>query len=63
MWVVYVTMAIVIVLISYFWVNGITSMHEKYPDYKGEEFSGGFDFDDNPECDATLMDGLEDEEQ
>ena len=62
MLIVYVTMAIVVVLISYFWVNGITNMHEKYPNYKAEEFNGGFDFDDNSEWDVTLMDGLEEEE-
>ena len=62
MLIVYVTMAIVVVLISYFWVNGITNMHEKYPNYKAEEFNGGFDFDDNSEWDVTLTDGLEEQE-
>jgi hypothetical protein len=63
MLIVYVTMAIVVVLVSYFWVNGIVNMHENYPGYKGQEFNGGFDFEDNSEWDVTLMDGLEEEEE
>ena len=62
MLIVYVTMAIVVVLLSYFWVSCITDTHKKYPNYKGEEFNGGFNFDDNSEWDVTLMDGLEEEE-
>ena len=54
-------MAIVVVLVSYFWVNAITNMHEKHSDYKGD--FRGFDFDDNSEWDVTLMDGLEEEEE
>jgi hypothetical protein len=61
MLIVYVTMAIVVVLVSYFWVNAITNMHEKHSDYKGD--FRGFDFDDNSEWDVTLMDGLEEEEE
>ena len=53
-------MAIVVVLVSYFWVNGIVNMHEKHSDYKGD--FRGFDFDDNSDWDVTLMDGLEEEE-
>lgn len=60
MLIVYVTMAIVVAAISTLWVNGITNMHEKYPDYKGD--FRGFDFEDNSEWDVTLMDGLEEEE-
>lgn len=63
MWIVYTTMAIVVVLISYFWVNGIMNMHEKYPNYKGQEFNEGFDFDDNSDWDVTLTDGLEEEKE
>ena len=60
MLIVYVTMAIVVVLLSYFWVSCITDTHKKYPDYKGD--FRGFDFEDNSEWDVTLMDGLEEEE-
>lgn len=49
MLIVYVTMAVVVVLTGYFWVNGIVNMHKNYPGYKGQEFNGGFDFDDELE--------------
>ena len=46
MWEVYGIMALVVIGISVLWVKGITDMHEKYPDYKGEDlFDEGFDFD------------------
>lgn len=61
MLIIYVTIAIVVFLISYFWVSGIDNMHKKYPDYKGNQ--DGFDFDDDiSDWDATLMDGLDDED-
>ena len=63
MWQVYLIMFIAVVIISVLWVSGITNMHEKYPDYKGEEFTG-FDFDDDiSDWDVTLMDGLEEEDE
>jgi hypothetical protein len=50
MWKVYGVMFLVVVVISVFWVRGITDMHEKHPDYKGEDlFGGGFNFDDKKE--------------
>ena len=66
MWKVYVLMTIVVIIISIFWVKGITDMHEKHPDYKGEDlFVDGFNFDDKEEeneWDVTLSDGLEEKE-
>jgi hypothetical protein len=41
MWKVYGIMFIVVVVISLLWVRGITDMHEKHPDYKGDD--EGFD--------------------
>ena len=49
MWKVYGIMFLVVVVISVFWVRGITDMHEKHPDYKGDD--EGFDFDDEKEDD------------
>ena len=50
MWKVYVLMAIVVIILSIYWVKGITDMHEEHPDYKGEELFGeGFNFDDKEE--------------
>jgi hypothetical protein len=47
MWQVYGIMAFIVIGISSLWVKGITDMHEKHPDYKGEElFGDGFNFDD-----------------
>jgi len=47
MWKVYGVMFLVVVVISVFWVRGITDMHEKHPNYKGD--GKGFDFDDKKE--------------
>ena len=41
---VYGLMAFVVIGLSSLWVRGITNIHEKHPDYKGN--SEGFDFDD-----------------
>ena len=60
MWMVYLTMAIVVILISYFWASGIDYMHKNYPDYKGT--GQGLNFDDDIDWDVTLMDGLDEEE-
>lgn len=50
MWKVYGIMFLVVVVIAFFWVKGITDMHEKHPDYKGEDlFGDGFNFDDKKE--------------
>jgi hypothetical protein len=50
MWKVYGIMFLVVVVISVFWVKGITDIHEKHPDYKGDDLFGeGFDFDDKEE--------------
>ena len=46
---VYGLMAFVVIGVSALWVKGITDMHEKHPDYKGDELFGGFDFDDEEE--------------
>lgn len=48
MWQVYLAMVMSVLIVSILWVNGIVNIHEKYPDYKGDEFSG-FDFDDQLE--------------
>ena len=54
MWKVYGIMFIVVVVISIFWVKGITNMHEKHPGYKGEDlFGDGFNFDDKKEDDKN----------
>jgi hypothetical protein len=29
---------IITIVISLLWANGISNMHEEYPDYKGEDF-------------------------
>jgi len=43
-------MTIAVILLSIFWVKGITDMHEKHPDYKGQDLFGhGFNFDDKKE--------------
>ena len=47
---VYGTMAFVVIGVSALWVKGITDMHEKHPDYKGDDlFGDGFNFDDKKE--------------
>jgi hypothetical protein len=52
MWQVYGLMAFVVIGISALWVKGIDDMHEKHPDYKGEDlFEEGFNFDDKKEED------------
>ena len=33
-----ITYVLAITTIVVFWVNGITNMKNKYPDYKGEDF-------------------------
>jgi hypothetical protein len=38
MWKVYLLMATVVGIISYFWVRGIDYMKENHPDYKGDDF-------------------------
>ena len=43
-------MAFVVIILSVLWVKGITDMHEKHPDYKGDDLFGeGFNFDDKEE--------------
>ena len=49
MWQVYVVMFIVLVVVALLWANGIDYMHKNHPDYKGDDFLGGFDFDDKEE--------------
>jgi hypothetical protein len=38
MWKIFVSMIIVIVIISYFWVEGIDHMKKNHPDNKGDGF-------------------------
>lgn len=40
MWKVYLLEFVVVVIVSILWVRGIVDMHEKHPDYKGEELFG-----------------------
>ena len=47
MWKVYLLMFIVVVVVSILWVNAITNMHEKNPDYKGDDLFGIEDDDIN----------------
>ena len=47
MWKVYLLMFIVVVVVSILWVNAITNMHEKHPDYKGDDLFGIEDDDIN----------------
>jgi hypothetical protein len=57
MWQVYGLMAFVVIGISALWVKGIDDMHEKHPDYKGEDlFEEGFNFDDKKEDDEDRKD-------
>ena len=44
MWKVYGIMFLVVIVISLLWVRGITDIHGKHPDYKGN--GDGFNFDD-----------------
>jgi hypothetical protein len=39
-------MFIVVLLISWRWVEGIDYMHKNHPDYKGNDLFGDFDEDD-----------------
>lgn len=49
---VYAIMFFVVLGLSALWVKGITDMHEKHPDYKGQDlFGDGFNFDDKKEED------------
>jgi hypothetical protein len=45
MWKVYLLMFVVVAVVSFLMVNGITNMHENHPDYKGDDLFG-FDDDD-----------------
>jgi len=47
MWKVYLLMFIVLVVVSFLWVNGITNMHKNHPDYKGDDLFGIDDDDIN----------------
>ncbi len=57
MWIVYLLMFIVVAVISILWVNSITNMHEKHPDYKGEDW---LNWDENDKLDINLWDKDED---
>jgi hypothetical protein len=35
---VFITMFVLVAILSYAWVKGISNMKENHPDYKGEEF-------------------------
>ena len=47
MWQVYVGMAVVVLVVTFFWVSGIDYMRQNHPDYKGDQ--DGFNFDDKEE--------------
>jgi hypothetical protein len=54
---VYTIMFFVVLGISALWVKGITNMHEKHPDYRGEDlFGDGFNFDDKKEDEEDKKD-------
>lgn len=61
MWIVYTTIAVVVIVLGCFWASAIIKTHEKYPDYKGR--GNGLNFDDDIDWDVTLMDGLKDKEE
>lgn len=44
MWRVYLLEFVIVVIVGLLWANGISSMHKKYPNYKGN--GEGFNFDD-----------------
>ena len=39
-----IILGVLVLIVSYAWAKGISDMHEKHPDYKGEDF---LDWDDN----------------
>lgn len=38
MWKVYISILVVVILIAYFWVEGVDYMKENHPDDKGDGF-------------------------
>lgn len=56
MWKVYLLMFIVVAIVSFLWVNGITNIHKNHPNYKGDDLFG---FDDK-DLDINLWDKDED---
>jgi|LauGreDrversion4_2_1035121.scaffolds.fasta_scaffold768289_2 hypothetical protein len=58
MWKVYLLMFIVVVVVSILWVNAITNMHEKHPDYKGEDW---LNWNEDDKLDINLWDKEEKE--
>ena len=43
MWEVYLIIALVVIVVSVLWTQGIANMHKNHPDYKGDQ--DGFNFD------------------
>ena len=39
-----IIIGVLVLIVSYAWATAISDMHEKHPDYKGEDF---LDWDDN----------------
>lgn len=44
MWIVYLLEFVIVLIVALLWVNGIASMHEEHPEYKGN--GEGFNLDD-----------------
>ena len=52
--------AIVLIIISVLWAEGIDYMKENHPDYKGEDFFG--EEEELKDWDITVGDGIEEDE-
>ena len=59
MWQVYLSIGVAVIAVSVLWANGIANMHKNHPDYKGEDFLGGFDFDDKEVEDVLWGENVE----
>ena len=51
----YVGMAVIVLVITFFWVSGIDYMRQNHPDYKGDQ--DGFNFDDKKGTEIYVLFG------
>jgi len=47
----FITLFILIIIVSYAWASGISDMQKNHPEYKGEDF---LDWDDNKQHTESL---------
>ena len=47
----YLSIAIIIAMVAFSWINGIDYMHKNHPDYKGEDL-----FEEEEQADQDLWD-------